>query len=373
MLVRFVTRKIVSFVIAVAVLATGLALLLVLPSLVAPSSFVAPSLLAPLAPLAPSPAYARPTSSQKKAQAREVARQVEILDARLDTANENYNIANIAYNKAIDKRKKADSKLKKTEKRLDTVQLHLNTRATDMYRNGATGFADVIFGAKSFNEFAALWDLMNDLNRSDAASSAELKELRAQTVELREELLEAEEEAKAQNDKMKAIKSDAQHDLAQRKAKLRGLEAEVAAVQAAESAAAAARYRSSAYLSGGQQFPPPTRAPRSEVVNIAKRYLGARYVWGAAGPNTFDCSGFTMFVYRQVGVSLPHSSRAQIGSGQRVSRADLQPGDLVFFRNPIGHVGLYVGGGQMIHAPRSGDVVRYAPAFRRDYVGACRP
>jgi len=325
------------------------------------------------AALVPSFAVARPTAAQKRAQANEVARQVEKLDARLDIANENYNVANIAYNKAIDKRKKADKKLKKTEKRLATVQTHLNTRATNMYRNGAAGFADVLLGAKSFNEFAALWDLMDDLNRSDAASSAELKELRTQTKVLRAELLDAEEESKVQNDKMKSIKAGAEKDLAERKAKLRGIEAEVAALQAQEAAAARARYSSAAYLAGGAQFPPPTRAARSEVVNIAKRYLGAPYRWGAAGPNSFDCSGFTMFVFRQVGVSLPHSSRAQINCGQRVSRADIQPGDLVFFRNPIGHVGLYVGGGMMIHAPRSGDVVRYAPAFRSDYVGACRP
>jgi cell wall-associated NlpC family hydrolase len=327
--------------------------------------------------LVPSFAMATPTSSQKQAQAREVARQVEALDDRLDIANENYNIANIAYNEAIGKRKAADTKLKKTEKRLNKVQLHLNTRATDMYRNGETGFADVLFGAKSFDEFAALWDLMNDLNRSDAANSIELKQLQTETEALRVELLDAEAESKAQNDKMKSIKAGAENDLAQRKAKLRGLEAEVAALQQAEAAAALresqARAASSSYLSGGKTFPPPTRAARSEVVNIAKRYLGAPYRWGASGPNSFDCSGFTMFVFRQVGVSLPHSSRAQINSGQRVSRADLQPGDLVFFRNPIGHVGIYVGGGQMIHSPRTGDVVRYSPAFRRDYVGACRP
>ena len=80
-----------------------------------------------------------------------------------------------------------------------------------------------------------------------------------------------------------------------------------------------------------------------------------------------------MWCYRQIGISLPHSSRAQINVGQRVSRANLQPGDLVFFGSPIHHVGMYVGGGMMIHAPHSGSVVQYAPAFRGDYVGACRP
>jgi len=79
-----------------------------------------------------------------------------------------------------------------------------------------------------------------------------------------------------------------------------------------------------------------------------------------------------MFVYRQVGVSLPHSSRAQISSGERVSRADLAPGDLVFFGSPIHHVGIYVGGGMMIHSPHSGSSVRIDP-LHSDYSGACRP
>jgi cell wall-associated NlpC family hydrolase len=107
-------------------------------------------------------------------------------------------------------------------------------------------------------------------------------------------------------------------------------------------------------------------------VSIAKRYLGAPYVWAASGPNSFDCSGLTMFVYRQVGVSLPHSSRAQIYSGQRVSRSDLQPGDLVFFGSPIHHVGIYVGGGMMLHAPHTGAVVRIDP-MHSNFAGACRP
>jgi cell wall-associated NlpC family hydrolase len=79
-----------------------------------------------------------------------------------------------------------------------------------------------------------------------------------------------------------------------------------------------------------------------------------------------------MFVYRQAGVSLPHSSRAQIGVGERVSRDNLQPGDLVFFGSPIHHVGIYVGGGMMIHSPHTGAVVRIDP-LHRNYSGATRP
>jgi cell wall-associated NlpC family hydrolase len=325
----------------------------------------------------PNFAGARPTSAAKKAQAAAVAKQVDALDHKLDVADENYNEARIKYNAAISKRKKAEKKLKKTEARLDVVQTHLNTRANNMYREGPAGFLEVLLGAQSFDDFATVWDLLSDLNQTDASNSIELKDLRKETKALKKELVANEKTAKNLNDKMKSIKDSAAKDLADRKAKLRGLESEVAALQAAEAAAAAAASRrnagSKAYLGGGKQFPPPTRAPRSEVVNIAKKYLGAPYRWGAAGPNSFDCSGFTMFVYRQVGVSLPHSSRAQINCGQRVSRADIKPGDLVFFGSPIHHVGLYVGGGQMIHAPHSGSTVRYAPAFRGDFVGACRP
>ena len=104
------------------------------------------------------------------------------------------------------------------------------------------------------------------------------------------------------------------------------------------------------------------------------RYLGAPYNWGSDGPNSFDCSGFTMFVYRQVGVS----SAPQLGARssvpvERVSRSDLQPGDLVFFGSPIHHVGIYVGGGSYIHSPRTGDVVKVSALDRGDYAGAVRP
>jgi cell wall-associated NlpC family hydrolase len=95
------------------------------------------------------------------------------------------------------------------------------------------------------------------------------------------------------------------------------------------------------------------------VVGIASQYLGTPYVWGGASPSGFDCSGFVMYVYSQVGISLPHSSYAQYGYGSPVSMSQLQAGDLVFF-DGLGHVGIYVGGGTFIHAPHTGDVVKYS-------------
>ena len=118
----------------------------------------------------------------------------------------------------------------------------------------------------------------------------------------------------------------------------------------------------------------------SAVVRVAFNQVGSRYVWGASRPGAFDCSGFTSYVMRQIGVALPRTSRAQFGAGRAVSRSGLLPGDLLFFRGPsgggIGHVGIYVGNNRMAHAstPSTGVIVsslseRY---YVSRYIGARR-
>jgi peptidoglycan DL-endopeptidase CwlO len=108
------------------------------------------------------------------------------------------------------------------------------------------------------------------------------------------------------------------------------------------------------------------------VLGTALAQVGDDYVWGGTGPNGFDCSGLTSFAYAAAGVALPHSSRAQSGMGAAVARADLQPGDLVFFGSPVYHVGIYVGNGMMVHARTFGQPVAVTSVDQRDYVGARR-
>jgi cell wall-associated NlpC family hydrolase len=103
------------------------------------------------------------------------------------------------------------------------------------------------------------------------------------------------------------------------------------------------------------------------VVGTAMAQQGKPYVWAAAGPGSFDCSGLVQYAYAAAGISLPHSSSAQAKAGRAVTRDQLQPGDIIAFYSPVSHVGIYIGGGKMVHAPTSGDVVKVVSI---DYMGA---
>ena len=119
----------------------------------------------------------------------------------------------------------------------------------------------------------------------------------------------------------------------------------------------------------------PADAPNSRAaaaVSYAYSKIGSPYVWGATGPNAFDCSGLTLAAYRAAGVSLPRTTYSQINAGPRIARSELRPGDLVFFYSGISHVGIYIGNGQMIHAPNPSAPVRVAPLDEMPYAGATR-
>jgi cell wall-associated NlpC family hydrolase len=162
--------------------------------------------------------------------------------------------------------------------------------------------------------------------------------------------------------------------------------------QAVASAAEQAHADGSAHSSDGSaQASRASRAQRTEplaaasapvvansgaaqgAIDTAMAQRGKPYVWAAGGPGAFDCSGLTQYAFAAAGISLPHSSRMQSQMGRSVSRSELQPGDLVFFYSPVSHVGIYIGGNQMVHAPTSGDVVKVSSIdVMGGYAGARR-
>lgn len=117
--------------------------------------------------------------------------------------------------------------------------------------------------------------------------------------------------------------------------------------------------------------PAPAAAP-ARAVSLAMSKIGSPYRWGAAGPNAFDCSGLVSWAYKNSGVSLPRTSRAMSQVGTPVSKADLRPGDLVFFYRPVSHVGIYIGGGQIVHASNAKSPVKVSDMSRMPFNSARR-
>jgi cell wall-associated NlpC family hydrolase len=162
--------------------------------------------------------------------------------------------------------------------------------------------------------------------------------------------------------------------------------AQAAAQKVADEAAAAEEARAAEADSSGGSDDDSGSATSSDVGNVsssgkgavavafAKSQIGKPYVFGATGPGSYDCSGLTSAAWREAGVSIPRNSRAQsTGAGRAVSRSELKPGDLIFFYSPVSHVGIYVGNGIMVHAPRPGKSVSYSKISTMPYVGARRP
>ncbi|GGM72936.1 hypothetical protein GCM10010106_19170 [Thermopolyspora flexuosa] len=145
-----------------------------------------------------------------------------------------------------------------------------------------------------------------------------------------------------------------------------------------------ARTESSIYREANEQLKAAAGRPRRmniPIVGNGKAAQAARwamtqqlkpYVWGAAGPNAYDCSGLVMWAYAKVGIRLPHYTGTQWTAGRHIPKSELRPGDLVFFYSDLHHVGIYIGGGLMVHAPRTGDVVRVASINNRPFAGAVR-
>jgi len=346
--------------------------------------------------VAASPSFADPGSgsvSSKQAEAQSVMSQIQGLDANLERAVDAYNLANerLAGIESDLRTNKAELKLAKAN--LRHAQRMLSAHLVALYTSGGqdTGL-EVLLGATSMDDLINRLDTMNRVSDQSTEVLKQVKIFRAKVKRERERLQTAHVQQAKLVAERSAEKASIEGQLASRQQLLSSIKSEISQMRAAEQArqaelAAQARARlastgatvldASAGTVASTQPAPVYAPPPSKyggVVGIAMQYLGTPYVYGGASPSGFDCSGFVMYVFNQIGVSLPHNAAAQYGYGMPVSRDQLQPGDLVFF-NGLGHVGIYIGGGQFIHSPHTGDVVKISSLsgwYSSTWVGARR-
>jgi cell wall-associated NlpC family hydrolase len=337
--------------------------------------------------------------SAKQAQAQGVLNQIQSLDGNLEHAIDAYNLANERL-RAV----KAD--LAENRRELGIARANLRQARTVLAEHAVAVYTstsgdstlEVLIGATSLDDFLSRVDTVGRV--SDQGNRVLGEVMRFQTaVRARRARLTR---AKARADELVAErarqKASIESQLATRRSLLNSIRGEIVRMQAAERARQAElERRARAQAAAATAAPPvlatalssetPSSSPEPAAaatpapvaryggaVGIAMQYLGTPYVYGGASPSGFDCSGFVMYVYAQLGVSLPHNAAAQYGSGTPVDRSQLQPGDLVFF-NGLGHNGIYVGGGSFIHSPHTGDVVKISPMsgwYASTYVGARR-
>ena len=335
-------------------------------------------------------AFAAP-SDDKQAEAQAALQKLNQYQSELDQASANYEAA---HQEQIDAQNRVDEAQKQIEEKtaqIEKDQQRLSDRARDMYRSGDTNFLDVILGASSFEQFATTWNMLETLNGNDAELVSETKTARE---ELQAAKQEAEEQAKVASDKAEEAKSVA--EAADQKASemqqtYNSLSAEAqelisqerAAQEAQQQAAAAAAEQNGTAgndaattitnnnrnnttssnsnsssnsnknnaSSSATNNSKPQSVSGNSVVNRAYSQLGKPYQWAAVGPNSFDCSGLVSYCltgsYSRLGTTGTFMSWTRVSSPQ--------PGDICVNSH---HCGIYIGGGQMIHAPRTGDVVK---------------
>ncbi|MEU8616798.1 NlpC/P60 family protein [Streptomyces sp. NPDC048623] len=315
-----------------------------------------------------------PTPAQVKAQVDRLYEEAEVATEKYNGAKEQADTARAAFDRLRDEAARRTERLNRSRDALGAV-------AAAQYRSGGLDPAiqlALTSDPDQYLERAAIAEKAGD--RQAAALTAVRRELavvrqlRAQSEGRLKELRTHEAELRRQKTAVQSKLDAARTLLARLTAEERArYEAAVAAGSHDAANASAAPATARADRAGTVRGPisaPTGRA--AEAISFARAQLGKPYVWGATGPSAYDCSGLTQAAWRAAGVSLPRTTYTQINAGRRVSRSELAPGDLVFFYSGISHVGLYIGGGQMIHAPRPGAPVRVAPIDEMPFAGATR-
>lgn len=353
----------------------------------------------------PQAAFAEPDSASKQAEAQAVLASLNSMQMELDQASANYGEALAEQEAAQQSADEAQTRIDEINVEIADVQSRLGDRAHSMYRSGAASFLDLLLGSTSFSEFATNWDLLNKVNNNDAELVQKNKDLRDEAQQQKDTFDEQTRIAAQKANEAKQLQDEAQSTVNSMQATYDSLSAEVAELvaqeKAAQEAAAAAQAQQTVEQSanqaasndnggsndggsndgyvdnggsnngggsnggyienggssnGGGSSSQPSYNPSTgnAVVDRAYSKIGCWYSWGAVGPDTFDCSGLVSYAltgsYSRLGTTYTFMAWPQV--------SDPQPGDIC---TSSYHCGIYIGGGQMIHAPQQGEQVKVGP------------
>jgi peptidoglycan DL-endopeptidase CwlO len=333
--------------------------------------------------------------SEKRAQIASVERQLHEFDMKLEASIEAFNNAQQQLSDVRDAIRENTIKLKIAKHNLRVAQGNLATFLVSAYKSDSSeSTAAYVLGSGSWGDLVdrveyvqRLGEAQNDLltqivsaEREVAKRQAALQREEKRRVQLVAQKRKQKEQVQAQLNARQQMLGSLRGDLRQlieqrREARDRAAREAAARLAQQQAATTSSSGGSGGSGGGGGYNPPPAGTLGQQAAAIAQQYLGVPYVWGGASPSGFDCSGLVVYVYGQLGVSLPHYTGSLWSSGPHVDRSQLAAGDLVFFYG-LGHVGIYIGGGLFVHAPHTGDVVKISSMndswYSSAYVGAVR-
>ncbi|CDM67339.1 Hypothetical protein CM240_0165 [Clostridium bornimense] len=323
---------------------------------------------------------ATPSKSETQSQYDEAMKKVEAANDKIRKCDDKINTLLTKQKEteaAIDAKQKEiadkEANINESSKNLADKEDDFKDRIRNTYKNGNDTTLSIILDAESLGDLIERKEIVRNVSLSDIRAMQKIKETKDS---LDEEKRSLEKEVS----ELDTLKNDLQ-------GQIDTINTEKAASEKARKEAEALKTKYAAELEAinksiaaeAQQIGGTTNTGTATVSNVlaeAKKHLGKQYVWGATGPNTFDCSGFTQYVYKKCGISLTRTTYTQVkGIGTYVAPGNEKPGDLVFFgslKSPH-HVGIYVGNGIFIHAPQTGDVVKYTKLiYMTDYTQARR-